>query len=150
MNSENNHRAFTRNEAGLRSGTSLPIVINTPGLVRRPLPVLARVIDDGCGKQLCQIKFAESEAFEPCLLSARKAMKLCAPDVPLLDVHAVGTALAEQEGGHGSSVAGGEQKAKHVRKRPVPAFSDQGAQGRSKRPRIGCGWGNSIDSASGR
>jgi hypothetical protein len=76
------------------AGTSLPMVLNAPGLVRRPLPVLARLIDDGCGEQLGRIEIANSESFEPCLLSAREAMKLCAPDIPQLDVHAIGTALA--------------------------------------------------------
>src|ERR671919_174650 len=98
------------------------MVLNAPGFVRRPLPVLARLIDDGSGEQLGRIELADSESFEPCLLSARQAMKLCAPDVPQLDVHAIGAALAEQENGHGSSVAVGEQKAKHVRKSPVQAF----------------------------
>ena len=76
--------------------------------------MLARLIDDGCGEQLGRIELAHSESFEPCLLSAREAIKLCAPDVPQLDVHTIGAALAEQEDRHGSSVALGEQKAKHT------------------------------------
>ena len=101
------------------------MVLNAPGFVRRPLPVLARLIDDGCGEQLGRIELADSESFEPCLLSAREAMKLCAPDVPQLYVNAIGAAVAEQEDGHASSVVLGEQKAKHVRKSPVQAFCDR-------------------------
>ena len=81
------------------------MVLNAPGFVRRPLPVLARLIDDGSGEQLGRIELADSESFEPCLLSAREAMKLCAPDVPQLDVHAIGAALAEQEDRHRPSIA---------------------------------------------
>src|SRR5688500_8630521 len=87
----------------LRSArTCLSMFFDTSDFVRRPLPVLARLIDDGSGEQLGRIELADSESFEPCLLSTREAMKLCAPDVPQLDVHAIGAALAEQEGGHGS------------------------------------------------
>ena len=78
------------------------MVLDASGFVRRPLSVLARLIDDGRGEQLRRIELADSESFEPCLLSAREAMKLCAPDVPQLDVHAIGAALAEQEDRHGS------------------------------------------------
>jgi hypothetical protein len=69
------------------------------------------LVDHRCGQQLRRVEVADSESFEPCLLSAGEAMKLCAPDVPQLDVHAIRAALAEQEDGHGSSVAG-EQKTK--------------------------------------
>ena len=58
------------------------------------------LIDDGCGEQLGRIELADSESFEPCLLSAREAMELCAPDVPQLDVDAIGAALAEEKDGH--------------------------------------------------
>jgi hypothetical protein len=119
MNSENDRLASLKNEmhwgyarTDPSAGTSLPMVLNTPGFVRRPLPVLARLIDDGCGEQLGRIEFADSESIEPCLLSAGEAVKLCAPDVPQLDVHAIGATLAEQEDGHRPSVARGEQKAK--------------------------------------
>ena len=78
------------------------MVFDALGFVGRPLPMLACLIDEGCGEQLGRIELADSESFEPCLLSAREAMKLCAPDVPQLDVHAIGAALAEQEDGHGS------------------------------------------------
>ena len=80
------------------------MVLNAPGFVRRPFPMFARLIDDGCGEQLGRIELADSESLQPCLLSAREAMKLCAPDVPQLDVHAIGTALAKQEDGHGAQV----------------------------------------------
>jgi hypothetical protein len=101
------------------------MVLNAPSFVWWPLPVLARLVDDRCGEQLRWIELADSESFEPCLLSAREAMKLCTSNVPQLDVHAIGAALAEQEDGHGSSVAIGEQKAKYVRKWPVQAFCDR-------------------------
>jgi hypothetical protein len=110
MNSENDRLASLRNETDFgayartdhSAGTSLPMVLNAHGFVRRPLPVLARLIDDGCGEQLGRIELADSESLQPCLLSAREAMKLCALDVPQLDVHAIGAALAEQEDWHGS------------------------------------------------
>ena len=43
------------------------MVFNPPGFVRRPLPVLARLIDDGCGEQLGRIELADGESFKPCL-----------------------------------------------------------------------------------
>ena len=78
------------------------MVLDAFGFVRWPLPVLARLVDDGCGEQLGRIELADGESFEPCLLSAREALKLCAPDVPQLDVHTIRTALAEEDDGHGS------------------------------------------------
>ena len=88
--------------ANLRSARAcLPMFFDTSDFVRRPLPVLARLIDDGCGEQLGRIELADGESFEPRLLSAREAMKLCAPDVPQLDIDAIGATLAEQEDGHG-------------------------------------------------
>jgi hypothetical protein len=125
------------------------MVLNAPGFVRRPLPVFARLIDDCCGEQLGGIELADSESIEPCLLPAREAMKLCAPNVPQLDVNAIGAALAEQEDGHGSSVAGGEQKTKRVRKSPVQAFCDR-LCGHVEAPANGCGSGSRIDSAPDR
>ena len=110
------------------------MVFNAPGFVRRPLAVLARLIHDGCGEQLGRIELADSESFQPCLLSARKAMKLCAPDVPQLDVHAIGAALAEQDNGHGSvyPLANKRQKANIAGngrfRRPVVVY---GARSRS-------------------
>lgn len=77
--------------------------------------MLARLVDHGCGEQLGRIELADSESLEPCLVPTRQAVKLCAPDVPQLDVHAIGAALAEQESGHGSVYLCGEEKAKLVR-----------------------------------
>ena len=75
---------------------------DTSDVVWRSLSMLARLVDHGCGQQLRGIEVAHGESLEPRLLPTRQAVKLSAPDVPQLDVHAIGTALAEQENGHGS------------------------------------------------
>lgn len=66
--------------------------------------MLARLIDDCSGQQFCRIEFAHREALKPCFLTAREAAKLCAPDVPQLDIDTVRAALAEQKNGHESEV----------------------------------------------
>jgi hypothetical protein len=83
-------------------GTSL--FLNALHLVRRSLAMLPRLIDDCRGQQLRGIKFAHGETIEPCLLSAREAMQLRAPDVPEFDVDPVRPTLAEEQNGHGESL----------------------------------------------
>jgi hypothetical protein len=67
--------------------------------------MFARLIDHRCGQQLRRIEFADRETFQPCLLTARKALELRPPNIPQLDVNAVRAALAEEDDRHHSSVA---------------------------------------------
>ena len=61
---------------------------------------------DNCGsEQLRRVEIAHRESVEPGLLPARQAMQLCAANVPQLDVHTVGAALAEEENWHWASLA---------------------------------------------
>ena len=62
--------------------------------------MLSRLVNDGRGEQLRRIELTDRESLEPGLLSAREALKLCAPVVPQLDVNAVGAAVAKQKDRH--------------------------------------------------
>jgi len=64
--------------------------------LRAPLPVLPRLIDDGAREQFCQIKLAHGKAIEPRLSLTSETPKPCTNTVPLSDVDAVRTALAEE------------------------------------------------------
>ena len=66
---------------------------------------------DNCGsEQLRRVEIAHRESVEPGLLPARQAMQLCAANVPQLDVHTVGAALAEEENWHWAKSSGRENK----------------------------------------
>jgi hypothetical protein len=78
------------------------VFLYTSDFIRRALSMLARLIDHGSRQELRRIEVADRESLEPCLVPTRQAVKLRSPDVPQLDVHAIGAALAEQEDGHGS------------------------------------------------
>ena len=69
--------------------TSPTVLLNPLDFIRWSFSVLARLIDDGCCQQLRRVEVADGKAFEPGLLPAGEAMKLCSPDVPQLDVNAV-------------------------------------------------------------
>jgi hypothetical protein len=75
--------------------------------------MLAGLIDDGCGQQFRRLEVAHREPFEPRLLAAAEALQLSASNVPQLNIDAVRPALAEEENGHGGSLASGEEKANH-------------------------------------
>lgn len=77
------------------------------------LAMLARLVDDCGGQQLRRIEFTDREAFQPCFLTARVAMKLRPPDVPYLDVDAIRPALAEQEHRHERSLLARRTKGKY-------------------------------------
>ena len=97
--------------------------------IRWSLSMLARLIDHRCRQQLRGIEVAYGESLEPCFLPTRQAVKLCAPDVPQLDVDAIGAALAEEEHGHRASLA-----AKRTKGKTWPARRDFGSRAR-RRPR---------------
>jgi hypothetical protein len=66
--------------------------------------MLPRLVNDCRRQQFCGIEFADREALQPCLLTACKALKLCPPHVPQLDVDALRTTLAEEENRHEAEV----------------------------------------------
>jgi hypothetical protein len=72
------------------------MILDSADFVWRAFVMFARLIDHRCGQQLRRIEFADRETFEPCLLTAREALKLRPPDVPQLDVGAVRAALANR------------------------------------------------------
>jgi len=74
--------------------------------------VLSRLVDHRGGQELGGVKIAHGKPLKPRLVSARKALKLCAPDVPELDVDTVGAALAEEEDRHWISLASRRRKGK--------------------------------------
>lgn len=78
--------------------------MNALYFVGRSLAVLPRLVDDCRRQQLRRIEFADGETVKPRFLAACQAVKLCAPDVPQLDIDAVGAALAEEQNRHGGRV----------------------------------------------
>jgi hypothetical protein len=74
--------------------------------------MLPRLVDHGGSQQLRWIEIADGESFQPRLVPARQAMKLCATDVPQLDVDTVGAALTEEKRRHRTSLAAGRRKGK--------------------------------------
>jgi hypothetical protein len=77
------------------------MLLDASDFIRRSLSVLSCLIDHGCRQQLRWIEVANGESLEPSFFPARDAVELRASDVPKLDVHAIGAALAEQEHRHG-------------------------------------------------
>jgi hypothetical protein len=75
------------------------MLLNLLHFVWRAFPMFPGLIDYSGREQLRRIEFAHRKAVEPCLLAARQAMKLRPPDIPQLNVHAVRTALAEENDG---------------------------------------------------
>jgi hypothetical protein len=76
------------------------VFLDAPDFVWRTLAMLPRLVNDCRREQLCRIEFADREALEPCLLTAGKALELCPPHIPQLDVYALRTTLAEEENRH--------------------------------------------------
>jgi hypothetical protein len=62
------------------------------------------LIDDGTGDQFCWIKLAHRKAIQPRLTLTGEAPKPRASAVPLSDVDAVRTALAEEDDSHRMSL----------------------------------------------
>jgi hypothetical protein len=60
--------------------------------------MLPSLIDDGGGQQLRRVELADGKSVEPRLLPAGVALDLRPIGIPQFDVHAVGAALAEQDG----------------------------------------------------
>ena len=77
----------------------------SPGFLRRALAMLPGLIHHRRGQQLRGIEVADSKSLEPRFLPARDAVKLRAPDVPQLDVNAIGAALAKQKHRHRASLS---------------------------------------------
>jgi hypothetical protein len=91
------------------------MLLNLLHFVWRAFPMFPGLIDHSGREQLRGIEFAHRKAVEPCLLAARQAMKLRPPDIPQLNIHAVRTALAEENDGHIGSVAARRIKSKSLR-----------------------------------
>src|SRR5206468_750696 len=77
-----------------------PLVPDALDIVRRPLAMLARLVDERGRDQLDGLELAHRESIEPRFLAARQAVNLRAPHVPQLDIHAVRAALTEEENRH--------------------------------------------------
>ena len=82
----------------------LPVLFDSLNLLRRTFAVLPSLVDQCGGHQLRDIKLADGESFEPSFLPACEALELRPSHVPELDVHAIGSTLAEEEGRHRSSL----------------------------------------------
>jgi len=80
--------------------------------------MLTGLVDHRRGKQPRSIEVADGETLEPRFLPARIAVELCGPDVPQLDVNAVGAALAKQEHRHKNEFIRRANKKQNNRKRP--------------------------------
>jgi hypothetical protein len=78
---------------------------NSPVFFGRALTMLPGLVNHRRSQQLRCIEVAKREPLEPCLLPTRQALELRPPNIPQLDVHTIGTALAEQEYGHLTSLA---------------------------------------------
>ena len=89
----------------------------------------------------------DGTVLEPRPLPTRQALKLCSPDVPQLDVHTIGAALAEERARlKCSGVANTRQMCQEMAGSAVVIAHAVN----SKRQRIGCGSGNRIGSAPQR
>jgi len=82
----------------------LSLLMNALHFIGRSLAVLPRLVDHSRRQQLLWVELADRESIEPSLLTACQAMKLRAPNVPDLDIYAVGAALAEEQARHGRRV----------------------------------------------
>ena len=94
------------------AGANLTMLLQLPEFVRRAFAMLPGLIDHGCGQQPRGIEVAYCESLKPRFLPARQTMKLSTPNIPQLDVDAIGAALAEQEHGHRTSLAAQRRKGK--------------------------------------
>jgi hypothetical protein len=88
------------------------VLLDPSVFVWRALAMLPGLINEGSRQQFRRIKFADCKALGPCLLTASEAAKLCAPDVPQLDIDTVRAALAEEHDGHQPSLTAQRTKSK--------------------------------------
>lgn len=80
------------------------------------LSVLPRLIDDGARDELCWVKLAHRKTIEPRLTLTCEAPKPRTSAVPLSDVDAVRTALAEEDDRHCTSLAARRTESKTATK----------------------------------
>ena len=81
-------------------GRGPPQILSPLHFIRRSFAVLSRLVDYRGREQSDRIKIADSETVQPRLVPAGHAVKLGPPYVPQLDVDAIRTALAEDQGSH--------------------------------------------------
>jgi hypothetical protein len=78
----------------------LALILNPLHFVWWPLSMLACLVNHGGGQEFAWVELANREAVEPRLAAADEAPGLRASDVPLGDIGAVRSALAEEDDGH--------------------------------------------------
>jgi len=65
------------------------MLLEAPDFIRRPFPVLARLVDHRRCQQLRRVEIAHRESLEPRFVPAGETVQLRPPHVPELDVDTV-------------------------------------------------------------